>query len=220
LLAFKDLTICQVNNGASTLFWHDSWLAQPLKWQLPHLFSFAKHEFSSATHFLNLQTLEDLGEHFHLPLSEEAFSELLQLQAILLNFPSNMVDDTWLAFNSATSFKVSKAYQHIVGTRDVCPLFKGLWKSCCQHKHKVFFWLILKDRLNTRELLQRKNLFLPDYSCAVCERSSIESGLHLFFQCPFALLCWRYLCPSWQPPAPSPHIQPKDYIMSLKLTIA
>jgi hypothetical protein len=153
-------------------------------------------------------------------LSEEAFSELLQLQAILFNFPSNMDDDTWLAFNSATSFKVSKAYQHIVGTRDVCSLFKWLWKSCCQHKHKVFFWLILRDRLNTRELLQRKNFFLPDYSCAVCERSSIESGLYLFFQCPFALLCWRYLCPSWQPPAPSPHIQPKDYIMSLKLAIA
>ena len=27
------------------------------------------------------------------------------------------------------------------------PAFKWLWKSSCQNKHKVFFWLLLKDRL-------------------------------------------------------------------------
>jgi hypothetical protein len=43
--------------------------------------------------------------------------------------------------------------------------------------------------------------------------------LHLFFQCAFALLCWKYLCPSWQPPALNPNIQMIDYVTSLKQAI-
>uniref|UniRef100_A0A0A8ZD98 Reverse transcriptase zinc-binding domain-containing protein n=1 Tax=Arundo donax TaxID=35708 RepID=A0A0A8ZD98_ARUDO len=35
-----------------------------------------------------------------------------------------------------------------------------MWKSCAQGKHKFFFWLLLKDRLNTRNLLKRKNRVL------------------------------------------------------------
>jgi hypothetical protein len=31
-----------------------------------------------------------------------------------------------------------------------------MWKSCVMGKHYFFFWLLLRDRLNTRELLKRK----------------------------------------------------------------
>jgi hypothetical protein len=39
---------------------------------------------------------------------------------------------------------------------DAPPIFKWMWKSCVKGKHKFFFWLLLMDRLNTRELLKRK----------------------------------------------------------------
>jgi hypothetical protein len=32
-------------------------------------------------------------------------------------------------------------------------VFRWLWKTCCQNKRKIFFWLLLKDRLSTRQLL-------------------------------------------------------------------
>lgn len=34
--------------------------------------------------------------------------------------------------------------------------------------HKILFWLLLKDRLNTRDILERRNVDLDDNSCVFC----------------------------------------------------
>lgn len=73
------------------------------------------------------------------------------------------------------------------------PVYKWLWKSSCQNKHKVFFWLLIKDRLSTRELLRRNHMELPDYSCVLCTASVEESLTHLFLECPFAIQCWDWI---------------------------
>jgi hypothetical protein len=57
----------------------------------------------------------------------------------------------------------------------------------------VFFWLLLKDRLSTRELLRRKNMVLEEYNCVLCHSAPEETLLHLFFHCPFAMACWNFL---------------------------
>jgi hypothetical protein len=72
-----------------------------------------------------------------------------------------------------------------------------MWKSCVLGKHKFFFWLLLRDRLNTRELLRRKNLDLRDYNCVLCNTHSKESLLHLFFDCRFSRWCWRFVNVQW-----------------------
>jgi hypothetical protein len=41
-------------------------------------------------------------------------------------------------------------------------------------KHKVFFWLLLKDRLSTRDLLQRQHLVLGSYTCDLCIRRKLK----------------------------------------------
>jgi len=35
-------------------------------------------------------------------------------------------------------------------------------------RHKFFFWLLVLDRLSTRNLLRRKNFCLRSYSCVLC----------------------------------------------------
>jgi hypothetical protein len=45
-------------------------------------------------------------------------------------------------------------------------------------------------------LLQRKQFFIEDYSCVLCDGSAVESRTHLLFHCPFAKACWHYVCPS------------------------
>jgi hypothetical protein len=70
-------------------------------------------------------------------------------------------------------------------------VYKWLWKSQCQPKHKVFFWLLINDRLNTRNILRRKNMELQSYDCVFCVNSTEETGHHLFLQCPFAAQCWH-----------------------------
>lgn len=73
------------------------------------------------------------------------------------------------------------------------PSYKWLWKSHCQPRRKFFFWLLLKDRLSTRALLRRKNMYLECYNCVLCHLNTEESLMHLFFDCPFAMACRNVL---------------------------
>lgn len=68
-----------------------------------------------------------------------------------------------------------------------------VWNSFCQPKHRVFFWLLLRDRLSTRNILKRKNMVLQSYNCVLCDLSSEETVHHLFLQCEFAKQCWQML---------------------------
>jgi hypothetical protein len=52
-------------------------------------------------------------------------------------------------------------------------------------KHKVFLWLFLKDRLNTRGLLRRKHMQLDSYTYEMCLLQKVESVRHfhkMFFR--------------------------------------
>jgi hypothetical protein len=53
-------------------------------------------------------------------------------------------------------YSSQKAYLQTIGINDASPIFQWMWKSCVMDKHKFFFWLLLRDRLNTRGLLRRK----------------------------------------------------------------
>jgi hypothetical protein len=63
-------------------------------------------------------------------------------------------------------------------------------------KYKFFFWLPLKDRLNARDLLKRKNMELPD-TCVLCNDNKEEDLLHLFFEYLFNKWCWRFVHVHW-----------------------
>lgn len=88
---------------------------------------------------------------------------------------------------------MAKAYKHLSGHRDIRQSFNWIWKCSCQNKHKVFAWLILMDRLSTREILKRKNMVLEDYPCVLCSTSTEESLFHLLIACPFASHCWSWI---------------------------
>jgi hypothetical protein len=52
-----------------------------------------------------------------------------------------------------------------------------------------FFWLLLLDGLNTRNLLCRKNFYLQSYDCVLCSNNAEETLEHLFFDCTFSARC-------------------------------
>ena len=66
---------------------------------------------------------------------------------------------------------------------------------------EFFFWLLLKDRLSTRDLLKRKRMELDDYNCVICNQAVEESLIHLFLDCPFSTSCWATLQLIIQQPA-------------------
>jgi hypothetical protein len=73
----------------------------------------------------------------------------------------------------------------------------GCGNPVLERSTSSFFWLLLHDRLNTRELLRRKNMDLQDYSCVLCTRNIEEDVLHLFLECPFSKWCWRFVSVHW-----------------------
>ena len=65
-------------------------------------------------------------------------------------------------------------------------------------KLKVFLWLMYYDRLNTKDLMSRKNWHVDGgLSCVLCTSGEIETRDHLFFDCSFAAECWELLDFSW-----------------------
>jgi hypothetical protein len=63
-------------------------------------------------------------------------------------------NDIWSYMWGNKEYSVQKAYKHFSENDYVHPTFKWIWKSSCQAKQKIFFWLLLQNRLNTRGLLQ------------------------------------------------------------------
>jgi hypothetical protein len=129
-------------------------------------------------------------EMFHIPLSVEAFEQFHALQGLLVNLPQHDLRDKWLCNGSSSLFSSQKAYSYMSGNQWTHPIFSWLWKTKYQPKHKVFFWLLLKNRLNTRSLLIHRSMPLDPYTCDKCILQLEETVLHLFSRCNFARRCW------------------------------
>lgn len=177
-------------DGSTCFFWNDMWNGRLLSSQFLELCSFRKDKNISVQSVINTEDMTDL---FHLPLSIQAFDRYQQLDIFMQNVNVQPGNDIWTYIWGSNQFSSRKTYKHLICTRNVHPAYKWLWNSYCQPRRKFFFWLLLKERLSTRALLRRKNMFLDCYNCVLCQLNTEESLLHLFFQCPFALACWNVL---------------------------
>ncbi|KAG8052070.1 hypothetical protein GUJ93_ZPchr0001g31242 [Zizania palustris] len=186
-MLFRAVASPVVGDGSSTSFWSDNWGGSPLKFPC-HDFSFSKNKSISVKHFFNSDGLADL---FFLPLSHEAFWELEQLDHLLASlnlFPDSA--NAWTFIWGSSAYSSSLFYNHHFKHLPTHPIFGHLWKAKCTNKIKVFFWLLLMDRLNTRNILHRKHILPPniDRNCALHSDDQEETSLHLFF-CSFSQSC-------------------------------
>jgi hypothetical protein len=79
-----------------------------------------------------------------------------------------------------------------------CISFSWLWKSKCTPKLKFFWWLVLVDRLNTRNMLPRRNYKLnSSNNCLMCPSPPEETLEHMIFHCDFSKSCWSKLQMVW-----------------------
>ena len=177
---YKGMAKCTIGSGTSTLFWHDLWTNSCLSHEFPHLYSFAKNIDVTVRHVIQNDFLEDL---FHLPLSRETYQEFLTLEDIWddVKQTSDLAShDVWTYIWGNEFFSSKKAYNVLIRVQYASPQFSWIWKSSCQAKHKIFFWLLLHDRLNTRNLLARKKFRLATYDCATLQCRQVETSVHLF----------------------------------------
>lgn len=133
----------------------------------------------------------NISDLLYLPISQVA--QLLQLANLIQTVPRGDEYDIWTYIWGAPFFASMKAYKHLLGYRFVHPYYTWLQKSAAQKKHKVFFFLLLKDRLIIRNILHHKNRVLPSYDHVLCSTSHEETVEHLFLNCHFAQGCWSLL---------------------------
>ena len=140
---------------------------------------------------------------FYLSLSPQAFQELMsmQLEIQMVPYDSN-IPDSW-NFSWGNSQDTSGRFYQLAFKHLVLPnTFKWVWKSKCTPRLKFFAWLILLDKLNTKDMLQRRNFHVqPNNHCVMCNSGVVEDLRHLFFEGPFEAVCWQKLGIVWDPTA-------------------
>jgi hypothetical protein len=77
--------------------------------------------------------------------------------------------------------------------------FSWIRKSKVCKKLKVFIWLVFRDRINSRNLLKRRNYKVDndDYNCVLCDHLIEETTYHMLFVCDFSRQCWEHLNIFW-----------------------
>jgi len=181
-------------------FWDDLWSDGIMSLEYLRLHSFAMDPNISIKKII--QT-DDWSMLFYLPLSPQAFQELMsmQLEIQMVPYDSN-IPDSW-NFSWGNSQDTSGRFYQLAFKRLVLPNnFKWVWKSKCTPKLKFFAWLILLDKLNTKDMLQRRNFHVqPNNHCVMCNSGVVEDLSHLFFEGPFEAVCWQKLGIVWDPTA-------------------
>lgn len=145
---------CDVQEGTTASFWTSPWNLGILKTMYPQL-----HSFSISKHITVKGSLSNTVDmNFRLPLSLQASAQLTLLQEQLKEIhllPGHC--DKWSYIWGSGNFTCKKAYLQLIGFLEASPWFKWLWNSQCRGKHRFFFWLLLKDRLNTRYYQKKKH---------------------------------------------------------------
>jgi hypothetical protein len=147
---YKGIVAVKLGNGQTALLWHDLWNGAVSHLSFPELFSFTK---CPSLIIQQAKQLDPLHQIFHLPFSEEAFHQLLGLQSLIESLLLTDQLDTWGYIWGQDTFSSRKAYKNLIGHGQLHTVYRWTWASKCQPKHKVFFWLLLKDHLNTRSML-------------------------------------------------------------------
>ena len=186
---FREVTWVQVNQGDTVLFWQDKWhignSVVPLRERFSRLFSYVKDPWTLVKDGLNCN---DLSTWFNLPLSEQAYGELSSLETLLgeLDHSPGQCDVwSWVGTNKPCTPKSFYSYAH----RDISfnPLLNWIWASCCTLKIKVFAWMLIMDRLNTKDMVERRQWHLDDgVNCRTCHAQVREDRDHLFCSCLFS----------------------------------
>jgi hypothetical protein len=137
--------------------------------------------------------VNDLLNCFKIPISREAYNELLDLQQFLVSLqPAEQCNrDYWHFIWEQQFYSSSKFYQYHF--KDIHPnrIVLWIWKSKCVHTIRFFAWFLLNDRLNTRNVLKRRKKHLDEgYNCVLCSDSVEETVEHLFFYCSVARCRW------------------------------
>ena len=164
-----------MGNGLNTSFWKSNWIGnQPLAVQFPSLFDLAYDKDISVNKVL-VSNFEALS------FRRRIIGNLRVLFDDLMNccnhFSLSDQDDRIVWGLDKKVFSVNSLYKRNVMDQVSVP-YKFLWKSKLPQKIKIFIWLVVRNKILTKDNLKKRN-WNGSQECCFC--GGDESIDHLFF---------------------------------------
>jgi zinc-binding in reverse transcriptase len=178
-----------VGNGHSINFWLDNWYNDYLlSIQFPLVYAKTKSVRPSLSEVWN-------GGQIKLNLSRGVSiamrHEKSQLLSILQNLRFTQSDDlaVWV-WEPTGLYTIKSLYTFLCFGGVKTYLSKSVWSLKIPLKHKLFLWMLLNNKILTKDNLCKRN-WTGDITCVFC--SAPESVDHLFFKCPFISTFWKHV---------------------------
>ena len=97
----------------------------------------------------------------------------------------------WL-WTKNNEYTANSFYKMVVSAGKTVWAYRFLWQLKIPPTVRVFGYLLLHGRLLTHDVMMHRGLQC-NLRCEVCQRCSLETATHLFFQCYQARRCWASL---------------------------
>jgi hypothetical protein len=176
-----------VGNGLNTSFWKSIWIGNlPLSDRFPVLFDLAYDKDISVNTVLvsNFETLS-----FRRRIIGNLRVLLDELMICCNHVSLSDHDDRIVWGLGRKGFSVNSLYKKKVMDQVSIP-YKFLWKSKLPQKIKIFMWLVVRNKILTKDNLKKRN-WNGSLECCFCGVD--ESIDNLFFHCPIARYMWRVI---------------------------
>lgn len=176
----------KINNGQNCRFWEEVWAGSiPLKLEFPSLYDLCNDKNCLVS---DCWAGDGWRVEFRRPLGDSDYREWEKLVSMLYWHRLNNGSDhfCWLLEKSG-KYTVRSMYRRLVFRGVVNKRMAKLWKSKLPNKLKVFFWLVVQDKLQTGVNLKKRE-WKGDGKCCLCGVE--ESGNHIFFNCHIARVIW------------------------------
>jgi hypothetical protein len=190
LPAYQAITTADVGNGHSTSFWNDRWLGdKPLALTYPSLFTHSKDTGASVAKIIEEGPLHNLQPR----LSRAAAAEMDALEAALQGVDLTQGPDQISCFLEDVNHKLQAGliYHLSVQQGQQGPMHQFIWKNHAPPRVKFFGWLLVQERIQSRDNLSLKNI-VDDSCCEICQATE-ETADHIVAHCPFAQEFWKHV---------------------------
>ncbi|KAK1369694.1 hypothetical protein POM88_035786 [Heracleum sosnowskyi] len=183
----------QVGRDSSFDFWHDPWVNnKPLLAQFPRGIISILDSFPEAKASYHIS-----AGHWHVSYSNHV--DAMAVRALLSLVPIHDTDSIHWGNCKACRLSISEI-QNTIRTPSVRPgWYNVVWPKTVVPKFSCLLWLVMKQRLLTRDRMVRFHMNVPQH-CVLCVHG-IESHAHLFSECPYTRIIMQHSpCPitrSW-----------------------
>ena len=177
----------RLQNGETTRFWSDNWT--PLG-ELRTYLSATSSRMGIPLHAIVSSLLVD-GTWSLPPAHSEAQVELYSYLTTIQLAPSQDYYEWEINGQVYTTYKTGQLYDYLCEPRPNVFWHKAVWISRAIPRHNFHAWLVVLNRIPTRDRLINWGIQVDD-RCLLCN-SNQESRDHLFFTCNYSYELWQII---------------------------